>query len=285
MQNLVTPTNDQQEMKDSILTPIPPSKKEKEIVSKSLFYSLSLYLRMFFKLIGGFFIAKFLGPSLYGLRNVFDLTMKRFPLVLEGINRIEKASGIAYPIAYVEPTLVISSPNPNSYEFGILFARTIPVMFEEKFQVVIQISAPLIAYGLKGTIHAILAHEFLHFLDLMRKISKMELLSDEVSGNLFENVYSDETRLFEPRAVFKDRTLLNHITKKFPAGFRDFKLEDKVMKFWAEKNLPKTNISLDTNTVKLSAESLSKIKLDPAFISKMKLLEEKSSKIHKKRLY
>jgi hypothetical protein len=143
----------------------------------------------------------------------------------------------------------------------------------------------LIAYGLKGTIHAILAHEFLHFLDLMRKISKMELLSDEVSGNLFENVYSDETRLFEPRVVFKDRTLLNHITKKFPAGFRDFKLEDKVMKFWVEKNLPKTNISLDTNTVKLSAESISKIKLDPAFISKMELLEEKSSKIHKKQLY
>ena len=59
--------------------------------------------------------------------------------------------------------LLFSSPNSNSYEFGILFARTIPVWFEEKFQVVIQISAPLVAYGLKGTIHAILAHEFLHF--------------------------------------------------------------------------------------------------------------------------
>jgi len=101
----------------------------------------------------------------------------------------------------------------------------------------------------------------------------MELLSDEISGNLFENVYSDETRLFEPRVVFKDRTLLNHITKKFPAGFRDFKLEDKVMKFWADRNLPKSNISLDTNTVKLSVESLSKIKLDPAFISKIEQLE------------
>ena len=211
--------------------------------------------------------------------------MRRFPLVLSGIDRIEKASGIQYPVAYVEPSLVISSPNPNSYEYGILFARTIPIMFEDKFQVVIQISAPLIAYGLKGTIHAILAHEFLHFLDLMRKISKMELISDEISGNLFENVYSDETRLFEPRVVFKDRTLLNHITKKFPAGFRDYKLEDKVMKFWAEKDLPKSNISLDENTVKLSAESLSKIRLDASFILKMQQLEEKSAKINKKQLY
>ncbi len=217
--------------------------------------------------------------------DVYDLTIERFPITVAGINRIEKASGIKFPTAYVEPSLVISSPNPNSYEFGILFARTIPVMFEEKFQVVIQISAPLVAYGLKGTIHAILAHEFLHFLELMRKISKMELLSDEISGNLFENVYSDENRLFEPRVVFKDRSLLDHITKKFPAGFRDFKLEDKVMKFWADKDLPKSNISLDTNTVKLSIESLSKIKLVPAFVSKIKQLEEKSSKIRKKKLY
>ena len=217
--------------------------------------------------------------------DVFELTMKRFPIAIEGINRIEKASGIEYPIAYVEPSLVISSADPNSYEFGILYARTIPIVHDDKFQVVIQISAPLIAYGLKGTIHAILAHEFLHFLDLMRKISKMELLSDEISNNLFENVYSDETRLFEPRVVFKDRTLLNHITKKFPAGFRDFRLEDKVVKYWSNRNLPKSNISLDTNTIKLSAESLSKIKLDPAFVSKLEILEEKSSKIHKKKLY
>ena len=217
--------------------------------------------------------------------DVFDLTVKRFSIITDGINRIEKASGIQYPIAYVEPSLVISAPNPDSYEYGILFARTLPVMFDDKFQVVIQISAPLIAYGLKGTIHAILAHEFLHFLELLRKISKMDLLSDEISGNLFENVYSDETRLFEPRVVFKDRTLLNHITKRFPAGFRDYKLEDKVMKFWADKNLPKTNISLDTNTVKLSVDSLSKLKISPSFISKIDQLQEKSSKIHKKKLY
>ena len=215
--------------------------------------------------------------------DVYDLTIKRFPITVAGINRVEKASGIQYPVAYVEPSLVLSSS--NSYEYGILFARTIPVLFEEKFQVVIQISAPLIAYGLRGTIHAILAHEFLHFLELIRKISKMELLSDEISGNLFENIYSDETRLFEPKVVFKDRTLLNHITKKFPSGFRDYKLEDKVMKFWAGRNLPKSNISLDANNVKLSAESLSNIKFDPDFISKIEQLEEKSSKIHKKRLY
>jgi hypothetical protein len=217
--------------------------------------------------------------------DVFELVMKRFPITVSGINRIEKASGIRYPVAYVEPSIVLSSPSSNSYEFGILFARTIPVAFEDQFRVVIQITAPLVAYGLKGTIHAILAHEFLHYLELMRKISKMDLLSDEISGNLFENVYADEARLFEPRAVFKDRTLLDHITKRFPAGFRDYKLEDKVIKYWIDKGLPKNNVALDANTVKLSMESLSKIKLDPKFIKKIDELEQKSSKLRKKKLY
>ena len=216
---------------------------------------------------------------------VYDLVVKRFHIAVEGINRIEKASGIRFPMAYVEPSILVSSPSSNPYEFGILFARTIPITFDNKFQVVIQISAPLIAYGLKGTIHAILAHEFLHFLELIRKISTMELLSDEISGNLFENIYADETRLFEPKAVFEDRTLLDHITKRFPAGFRDYKLEDKCIKFWIQKNLPKFNISLDANTVKLSAESLSNIKLDPLFLKKLNEIEQKSKKIKMKKLY
>jgi len=216
---------------------------------------------------------------------MFSLIEERFPITVEGIDRIERASGINYPIAYVEPSIVISAPDPNSFNYGILFARTIPLVFDEKLQVVIQISAPLVAFGLKGTIHAILAHEFLHYLELIRKVSRMELLSDEISGNLFESVYVDETRLFDPRAVFDDKTLLLHITKKFPAGFRDYKLEDKAMKFWIEKNLPKTNISLDTNIVKLSADSLSKIVIDPKLSKKIEELELKSSKLRKRKLY
>ncbi len=216
---------------------------------------------------------------------VFSLINERFPIVVSGINRIEKASGLNYPVAYVEPSIVVSSPDPNSFQYGILFARTIPLVIDDRLEVVIQISAPLVAYGLKGTIHAILAHEFLHYLELIRKVSKMELLSDEISGNLFENIYADETRLFEPKAVFDDRTLLLHITKKFPAGFRDYKLEDKVLKFWIDKNLPKTNIALDTNIMKISAESLAKIKLEPGLLKQLEALEQKSSKIRKKKLY
>jgi len=215
----------------------------------------------------------------------YSLIVKRFSNVVSGISRIEKASGVDFPLAYVEPSVTISSSGTNSFEYGILFARTIPVVAKNTLQVVIQISAPLVAYGLKGTIHAILAHEFLHYLELIRKMSKMELLSDEISVNLFENVYADNERLFEPRAVFNDNTLLSHITKKFPAGFRDYKLEDKVIKYWIEENLPTTKIMLDTNTTKLSTDLISKMKLNPKLISKIESFELKGSRLRKKILY
>ena len=215
----------------------------------------------------------------------YSLIIKRFPIIVSGISRIEKASGVDFPVAYVEPSAIISSSSTNSFEYGILFARTIPIIAKNALHIVIQISAPLVAYGLKGTIHAILAHEFLHYLELVRKISNMELISDEISANLFQNVYADSERLFEPRAVFNDKTLLSHITKKFPAGFRDYKLEDKVIKYWIEKNLPTTNITLDTNITKLSPDLFSKMKLSPNLISKMQGFELKASKLRKKRLY
>ena len=217
-------------------------------------------------------------------KSTFEIITKRFSLVLDGIKRIEKASSIKYPIAYVEPSIIISG-NTTSLDVGILYARTIPLIVNSSIHVVIQISAPLVAYGLKGTIHAILAHEFLHYLELVTRLSKNQLLSDEISSNLFEIVYSDNSRLLEPRSVFNDDTLISHITKRFPSGFRDYKLEDKVIKFWIEQKLPVSKISLDTNNVKLNATQLSNIKFDELVLQQLEIIKTKNSKLRKKKLY
>ena len=215
----------------------------------------------------------------------YSLIRERFHIAVSGINRIEKASGIRFPVAYVNPSITVTPAGPGSYQYGILFARTIPLVHRDSLRVVIQISAPLVAYGLKGTVHAILAHEFLHYLELVRRISKMEVLSDEVSGSLFENVYADETRLLDPRAVFDDRTLLSHITKRFPSGFRDYRLEDKAVKLWIDGGLPKNTVSLDENITKIPAGSISRTSIDPALADRIGRLESRSAKIRRKRLY
>lgn len=217
--------------------------------------------------------------------NVYQLITERAPIAYAGIDRIERASGITFPISYIEPAILVTPHDPSTFQFGIMYARTIPIVLNDKIQVVIQICAPLVAYGLKGTIHAVLAHEFLHYLELLRRISQMRMLSDEITGSIFESVYADESRLFEPQAVFADRTLVRHITTKFPAGFRDYKLEDKVVKMWIERGLLKSGIALDRNFTRMSAEKLASAPLDSEFVSKLDEIESKSERIRKRIRY
>jgi hypothetical protein len=214
-------------------------------------------------------------------QKVFDLVTKRFPLVIEGIKRVEEASGLKYPFYYAEPSLVISTSTVEFTEMGILFARTIPVVDAHKqLHVVVQITAPLISYGLKGTIHAVLAHEFMHYLELVNRIVKMEVISDEVSGTLFEGTYADASRLIEERVVFKsDPTLIRHITTRFPEGFRDLKLEEKIMKTWIKKGLPTSKISLDANIIKIPIEAMACLKVEQGV--KDKITEFENTKLKK----
>jgi hypothetical protein len=214
-------------------------------------------------------------------QKVYDLITKRFPLVTEGIARIEAASGLKYPYYYVEPSLIVSTSAAEYTHMGIFFARTIPIVGDDKLlRVVIQITAPLIAYGLKGTIHAILAHEFMHYLELVSRIVKMRVISDEVSGTLFEGRYADSDRLLEERAVFKsDPTLIKHITTRFPEGFRDFKLEDKVIKLWMDKGLAVTNVPIDANVIKIPIEAMANLQVDQAV--KQRIAEFENMKLRK----
>ena len=58
-----------------------------------------------------------------------------------------------------------------------------------------------------------------------------------------------------------------------------------MIKYWIEKNLPTTKITLDTNVTKLPPDLISKMRLAPSLISKIESFELKASKLRKKRLY
>jgi hypothetical protein len=216
-------------------------------------------------------------------QEVYNLVLKRFPLVIEGIRRVEEASGLKYPYYYIEPSLVISTSAIEFSQMGILFARTIPVTDNNNhLHVVVQITAPLISYGLKGTVHAVLAHEFMHYLELVSRVVNMKVISDEVSGTLFEGTYTDASKLLEERAVFKsDISLIKHITTRFPEGFRDLKLEDKVINRWMNKGLPTTKVPVDANLIKIPIEAMTNLEVEQSV--KEKLTEFENMKLRKKK--
>lgn len=214
---------------------------------------------------------------------IHKLLTERFPLVMEGIKRVEAASGLKFPYHYVEPSMIVSTSAVEFAQFGIFFARTIPVVGDDsQLRVVVQLTAPLVAYGLKGTIHAILAHEFMHYLELVSRIVKMRIVSDEVSGTLFEGRYADSGRLLEERAVYKsDQTLIKHITTRFPEGFRDLKLEDKAIKLWMDKGLPITRVPIDANVIKIPIEAMAHLQVEQSV--RDKISEYESVKLRKRK--
>jgi hypothetical protein len=206
-------------------------------------------------------------------KKTYDLILDRYEIVTNGIKRIENAARLKYPYYYVEPNLVISVSQVEFSQFGIFFARTIPVVNEQRqLNIVIQLTAPLVAFGLRGSIHAILAHEFIHYLNLVSRIMRMDVISDSISSTIFEERYGDSSRLMEPKSVFKsDRTLIDHITKKFPEGFSDLRLEDKVVNEWINRRLPMTKLTIDSNTIKLPIELMANLEVDE--IVKERILE------------
>jgi hypothetical protein len=214
---------------------------------------------------------------------LYRLVAERFPLATEGIKRVEDASGLKYPYFYVEPSMVVSTSAAEFTQFGIFFARTIPVIGEDNLlRVVVQITAPLVAFGLKGTIHAILAHEFLHYLELVSRIVKMNIISDEIAGTLFEGRYADSGKLLEERAVFKsDPTLIKHITTRFPEGFRDLKLEDKAIKLWMDRGLPMIKVPIDSNVIKIPVEAMARLQVEQQV--RDKIAEFESVKLRKRK--
>lgn len=218
-------------------------------------------------------------------QGVYKKILTRFKFVQEGVTRVEKASGIKYPPYYIEPSIVLSTSPIEIDQFGILFARTIPLVSEDKrLNIIVQLTGPLIAFGIMGTIHAILAHEFLHYLELVGRIVRMDIVSDEVSGTLFEGTYADLTRLFDPKAVFsKDKSLIRLITKKFPEGFRDPKLEDKCIKLWLNKGLPAARISMDENVIRIPISAVANTPIDQNLKNKIYVLSSAQEKRRKKR--
>jgi hypothetical protein len=192
------------------------------------------------------------------------------------VERVERATGIRYPPYYVEPSLPVATTSVEFGSVGALYARVIPANFKGRLSIIVQFTAPLLLFGLKSTVEAVAAHEFTHYIDLVRRFSRMQLSSDERASTLFEAAYADEERIIEPSLVFAtDRKLASLVKKKFAAGLVDEKLNDKVAKGWIEKGLPTKRVAPEENVVSVNVAVIANANFDPMVIAKIAELERK----------
>jgi hypothetical protein len=205
--------------------------------------------------------------------HIFNLILKRKPLIEDGISKVQQLTDIEYPQYFIEPSLLIAT-SPLEYEqFSIIYARTIPICNQEnKIQIFIQLFTPLVIYGLRGTINSVIAHEFLHYLDILNKIINLEITSDTINDTLFENIFIDNEKLFDHHRVFKkDKYLTKSINNKFGNGFYDEKLNNKSIKLWIQKKYPIEKLPIENNYTKLSFLSMANTQIDE--VIKQKILK------------
>ncbi len=168
--------------------PIKSGNLEKQLLSQSLFYSFSLYVRMFLKLLGGIIIAKLLGPWLFGLKNAFDLAreyemhsdlgafhaLNRLAPYYKGESKIEKARmaidsvfciNMVYAVIVAAIMIILSLyAGHNGYEqkyVDFLFILGVIVFFgklhlflQTKFRIdrkFFELSISQLAYGLTAS--------------------------------------------------------------------------------------------------------------------------------------
>jgi hypothetical protein len=198
----------------------------------------------------------------------------RMTVVQEVISEIENMSGISYPVFYIDPVLTVSISPDNNDGIGILYARTIPVETRGNVEIVIQLSAALVLFSTKSTLRLVLAHELLHYLELVKRFSSGEISSQLSSTSIFEEQFDDSRRTVDPLRVFpKKRKLAKDLTSNFLSGFSDDKLNEKCRKSWIEKGLPTVKMSMGANQVKISVEALARSSFDPKVLELMSKLE------------
>jgi len=209
--------------------------------------------------------------------HIVKKTKERFRFVSDGIKKVEEASQLPYPQFYVEPVLAVSSTSLELGKLGIMYARTIPLEHQGKVEIIIQLSIPLIVFGVKTTIQAVIAHEFMHYVEFVRKFSRLDVLSDERSSTIFEAPLMDMGRLFSAKDLFKDKKLVGYVDKKFRNGLHDVKLNEKTLKGWIDKGLPSKRVSLDTNRVKIPIQAIMNTVFPIEIINKIRETENGST--------
>ena len=200
---------------------------------------------------------------------------RRLTYLVGAVQRVEKASSLAYPPYYVEPVLPIAQ-TPSEYgQMGVLFARVVPTTAAGGLSILVQFTAALVALGSKSAIEAVAAHEFTHYVDLVRRLSRTDVLSEERSPTLFESSYADDERLVPARLLFTEKSLNALVTRKFKGGLSDPALNKKVSDMWVNKSLPVRWVNPEENVIRLGIEHVASAKFDPDVIAKIREIQKK----------
>jgi len=200
---------------------------------------------------------------------------RRMAYLVGAVQRVEKASSLPYPPYYIEPVLPLARSQSEYGQMGVLFARVIPTTATGSLSILIQFTAALVAFAGKSTIEAVAAHEFAHYVDLVRRLDRTEVVSDELSATLYESSYADDERLVPAKLIFAEKSLTGLLSRKFKGGLTDPALNKKVSDLWVGKSLPVRWVNPEENVMRLGIEKVASARFDPRVLERVREIQKK----------
>ena len=192
------------------------------------------------------------------------------------VQRVERASRLKYPPYYVEPALPVSKSGSEYGQMGVMFARVVPTAVTGQVVVLVQFTAALVVFGTKATIEAVAAHEFTHYVELVRKLSTRDVVSDEATTTLYEASYADAERTVPAKELFSDRALVSLVSRKFKNELHDPALNKKVGVSWIAKDLPIRWVGPEENRVRVPMGAVAATRFDPGILARVAELHQKA---------
>jgi len=200
--------------------------------------------------------------------------VERSSVLIESIEKVEKAARLSYPPYYVQPLLILVRSSVEVGATGIYYARNVPVAFNDRLHLLIEFTAPLVLYASKKTMLAVAAHEFTHYLELIRRFTEQPISAPSAS-TMFEATYRDMEEAMPPQKIFgRFKSLSTLIDVKFEEGFADEALNQKTIKNWYENKLPVTVVRPDDNSARIPLEAVLNADFDNAALARIRELED-----------
>ena len=185
---------------------------------------------------------------------------KRIKTLKRSIEKLEEDSGLTYPEVTITPVLkiLLHSSGVESMVHGhIDFKKS-----SEGIIPYVNISLPFILNGTKRIYDCVLAHELLHYLYIAKKVATKDYFSLEqkLGDTIISHMIFDEISQLKPETVFKNKTLIRNLEKKFDEIVNNEKFVKKIEKSWISKNFPVLIIPEDQFTVKFQTSEFITIK-------------------------
>lgn len=201
--------------------------------------------------------------------DIIEKIFSRMPELASMVSNVEAAAKLTYPPYYVQPVMILVKSQAEVGATGVYYARNVPAVLNNKLNLLIEFTAPLLLYSSKQTLQAVVAHEFTHYLELVRRFATSPFSSPSPS-TMFEATYKDMQEAVPPELIFGRRKgLVSAIDKKFSEGFSDEPMNRRAIKNWLDRKLPYVVVSPDDNAVKVPATAVMNANLDVAVVERV----------------